>query len=337
MPCVGNQKMKLLYIYGILKDYTDEDKGLSLKEITDILENKYGITAERKSIYADIAALKEFGIDVCMIKSRDTRYYLGSREFEFAELKILVDLVQNSKFITKKKSAELISKIEKLTSIEKGELLQRQVCLSPGLKTGNEQIYYNVDKLHRAIISAKQIEFLYCQWCLNYGHYERVIKGYKRDGEKYTVSPYGLVFNDDNYYLVAYDEKSKSMKHYRVDKMERIEITDKNRNGLIEFLNLDFPSYKKQVFGMFGGKPEKVKIWFNNSLVGAVADRFGKEVEISQYDEDRFIAQVNVVASSQFFGWVFAFGDGARIIEPKSTVKEFKKFAKSVIKLYNKN
>lgn len=326
--------MKLIYIYGILKKYTDEEHGLTIREISQILEETYGITSERRSLYGDIAALKELGEDIFTIKSRDTRYYMGSHDFELAELKVLVDLVQNSKFITKKKSDELIAKIQKLTSVEKGKLLQKQVCMSTGLKTGNEQIYYNVDKLHRAIISAKKIEFLYCQWRLNYGHLERVVKCYRKNGEKYKVSPFGLVWNDDNYYLVAYDEGSEKIKHYRVDKMEHLEIIEENRCGMSEFLKLDFPAYKKQVFGMFGGTPQRVKIRFNNKLVGVVADRFGKDVEITRHDDNSFEATVNVALSSQFFGWVFGFGTDAKIVEPEKTVKEYKKYLSSVLRLY---
>lgn len=335
MAGAGNQKMRLLCLYRILKEYTDEENGLTIMEIARLLEEKYRIASERKSLYGDIAALREFGIDICMEKRNNTRYYLGSREFQLAELKILVDLVQNSKFITKKKSDELISKIQGLTSIRQGKLLQNQLCINCGLKTRNEQIYYNVDKIQRAIASSKQIEFLYCQWVLNYGHLERVIKSYKKNGKKYVVSPYGLIWNDDNYYLVAYDGNSEKIKHYRVDKMERIEILYGARMGTKQFLKLDFPDYKKQVFGMFGGESQRVKIRFDNSLVGAVADRFGKDVEIKKYDSSHFVAEVDVVVSGKFFGWLFAFGDKAKIMEPEKTVKEFRKFAKSVLKLYN--
>lgn len=335
MPGAGNQKMRLFCLYRILSDYTDEENGITLREIACILEEKYRIISARRSIYSDIAALKEFGIDICMVKSHDTRYYLGSREFELAELKILVDLVQNSKFITKKKSDELISKIKGLTSIYQGQYLEKQISINCSLKTRNEQIYYNVDKLQRAINSGRQIEFLYCQWVLNYGHLERVAKSYRKNGRKYVVSPYGLIWSDDNYYLVAYDGASEKIKHYRVDKMERIEILDGRRIGMKEFLKLDFPDYKKQVFGMFGGETEKLKIRFDNSLVGAVADRFGKDVEIKKYDGGHFVAEVNVVVSSKFFGWLFSFGDKAKVLEPEKTVREFRRFAKSVIKLYN--
>lgn len=326
--------MKLLCLYSILKKYTDEEHGLTIRELAQLLEETYGIACERKTLYKDIAALKDFGVDILTIKSHDTRYYMGSQDFELAELKVLVDLVQNSKFITKKKSDELIAKIERLTSVEKAKLLQKQVRMSESLKTANEQIYYNVDKLHRAIISANKIEFLYCQWRLNYGHLERVVKCYRKNGEKYKVSPFGLVWNDDNYYLVAYDESSEKIKHYRVDKMEHIEILKERRCGMSEFLKLDFPAYKKQVFGMFGGTPQSVKIRFDNKLVGVVADRFGRDVAITRHDENSFDAAVNVALSGQFFGWVFGFGTDARIIAPEKTVNLYREYLESVLKLY---
>ena len=334
MAGAGTQK-RLLCVYQILREYTDEEYGITIKDIALILEAEYRIVSARRSLYGDIAALRDFGVDICMVKSHDTRYYLGSREFELAELKILIDLVQNSKFITKKKSEELITKIKGLTSLRQGRILEKQANLNCSLKTTNEQIYYNVDKLQHAIAAKKQVEFLYSQWVLNFGHLDMVAKSYRKNGKKYVVSPYGLIWNDDNYYLVAYDGNSEKIKHYRVDKMERIEILYGERTGIKEFLKMDFPDYKKTVFGMFGGEPKKVKIRFENSLVGAVADRFGKDVKIEKYDACHFVAEVDVVISGKFFGWLFAFGDKAKIMEPEKTVKEFRKFAKSVLKLYN--
>lgn len=213
-----NQKLKLLYIMQMLKENTDENHAMSANDIISALA-KQGISAERKSIYDDIERLKLFGCDILSRRSEPKGYYLASRDFEIAELKLLVDAVQSSKFITEKKSNQLIHKIEQLASRHEAQTLQRQVVVSNRIKTMNESIYYNIDKLHSAISSDVKITFKYCSWTL-----AKKLEP-KKDGANYTVSPYILVWDDENYYLIGFDDDSKEIRHYRVDKMLNITIT----------------------------------------------------------------------------------------------------------------
>ena len=240
-----NQKLKLLYLAKIFMEKTDDDHGLTVANLIEEL-GKFDILAERKSIYDDIEQLRVFGLDICSRRGKSHQYFVGSREFELPELKLLVDSVQSSKFITHKKSMELISKIEKLTSSHNAKKLQRQVFVTNRVKTLNEQIYYNVDKIHEAIALNRQIAFKY--FSLNTDKQ----KLYRKNGEKYTETPVSLTWDDENYYLITYKEKYQNYAHYRVDKMDSIEITKEPR--LMPKNDFDVSSYSKSVFSMFGGE-----------------------------------------------------------------------------------
>ncbi|MGN0477172.1 MAG: helix-turn-helix transcriptional regulator, partial [Ruminococcus sp.] len=205
MPKKPNQKQKLLYIQRMFYEKTDENHGVTINDIIDYLDEK-GIEAERKSIYADIKTLQDFGMDIEKCKSKTVTYKLLSRDFEMPELKLLVDAVQSSKFITEKKSLELIKKVESLASQYEGKLLQRQVVVSNRIKTMNEKIYYNTDQIYSAIDQGKQITFSYNQWVLNFNNGEKVTKKKRRNGKLYKASPWALTWDDENYYLIAYDE-----------------------------------------------------------------------------------------------------------------------------------
>ena len=274
------QKQKLLYIQKILLEKTDENHGLSVNEIISELE-AYGITAERKSIYDDLRILETFGLDICSEKSKTVKYYIGSRDFQISELKLLVDAIQSSKFITEKKSLELIKKVEALSSENEAKQLQNQVVVSNRVKTANETIYYNVDRLHDAISRNRAVEFFYNRWKLNLGSTEKLTFERRRNGEKYLVSPWALCWDDENYYLIGFDEKYEQIRHYRVDKMEKIELTDKKRSGTEQFSNIDLAKYSQATFGMFAGESVKVTLSVDNSLVGVIADRFGKNIFIT--------------------------------------------------------
>ena len=329
------QKQKLLFIQKILLEKTDENHGITVNELIKELDS-YGITAERKSIYDDIHTLEFFGMDICVEKSKTVRYYVGERDFQISELKLLVDAIQSSKFITEKKSLELIKKLEKLTSTNEAQLLQRQVYVSNRVKTNNETIYYNVDRLHDAINKDKTITFYYNQWTIAYGSREKIKLERKRNGEKYSVSPWGLCWDDENYYLIAYEESSDKIKHYRVDKMEHIEVCDEQRLGKDKFKKFDIASYTKSTFSMFSGKETTVKLSVHNSLIGVIADRFGKNLFITKDEdkEDHFIVKITVNLSEQFYGWLFALGDKIKIIAPNEAVESFKKLAEKVSSLY---
>ncbi|MBQ5346905.1 MAG: WYL domain-containing protein [Ruminococcus sp.] len=329
------QKQKLLYIQKILLEKTDENHGLSVNEIISELE-AYGITAERKSIYDDLRILETFGLDICSEKSKTVKYYIGSRDFQISELKLLVDAIQSSKFITEKKSLELIKKVEALSSENEAKQLQNQVVVSNRVKTANETIYYNVDRLHDAISRNRAVEFFYNRWKLNLGSTEKLTFERRRNGEKYLVSPWALCWDDENYYLIGFDEKYEQIRHYRVDKMEKIELTDKKRSGTEQFSKIDLAKYSQATFGMFAGESVKVTLSVDNSLVGVIADRFGKNIFITadEENENRFLVSVNVNISEQFFGWLFALGENAKLISPEDVVKKFKKHSRKVSNMY---
>jgi predicted DNA-binding transcriptional regulator YafY len=324
MPKSANQKLKILYLMKILQEKTDETHQLSVPQLIRALEG-YGIKAERKSLYDDIEALRLFGVDVESVKSRTTGYYIANRDFELAELKLLVDSVQASKFITHKKSLELIKKIESLTSRYEAQTLQRQVYVSNRVKNMNESIYYSVDRIHSAIAQNRRITFKYVEYLLSK---ERI---YRRGGENYLISPLALTWNNENYYMLGFDSDAGIIKHYRVDKMMYIEITDEAREGLEEYAKIDLAVYVKKVFSMFSGSEEVVKLQFANDLVGVVIDRFGKDVTIMQKDECSFVAHVRVFTSPQFFGWLCAFGGKARILSPQRLADEFRTHVASVL------
>lgn len=329
------QKQKLLFIQKILLEKTDENHGITVNELIKELDS-YGITAERKSIYDDIHTLEFFGMDICVEKSKTVKYYVGERDFQISELKLLVDAIQSSKFITEKKSLELIKKLEKLTSTNEARLLQRQVYVSNRVKTNNETIYYNVDRLHDAINKDKTITFYYNQWTIAYGSREKIKLERKRNGEKYSVSPWGLCWDDENYYLIAYEESSDKIKHYRVDKMEHIDVCDEQRLGKDKFKKFDIASYTKSTFSMFSGKETTVKLSVHNSLIGVIADRFGKNLFITKDEdkEDHFVVKITVNLSEQFYGWLFALGDKIKIIAPNEAVESFKNLTEKVSSLY---
>ncbi len=329
------QKQKLLYIRKILLEKTDERHGLSINEIITELE-AYGINAERKSIYDDLRILETYGLDICSEKSKTVKYYIASRDFQISELKLLVDAIQSSKFITEKKSMELIKKVESLASENEAKQLQNQVVISNRVKTSNETIYYNVDRLHDAISSNRAVEFYYNQWKLNLGSTEKLTLERRRNGERYRVSPYALCWDDENYYLIAYDERNEEIRHYRVDKMESIEITDGKRVGERLFKKINLAGYARSTFGMFAGEEVMVTLSVDNSLAGVIADRFGKNVFITKDEncENHFLVRVNVNISGQFFGWLFALGDKVKIVSPEDVAKKFKRHSRKVSNLY---
>lgn len=304
----SGQKLKLLYIIKILMEETDENHGISTQGLIEKL-NAYDVSAERKSIYDDIAKLQDFGYDIIQKDNRSGGgYYLASREFEVAELKLLVDAVQSSRFITEKKSRELIGKLEHLVSKHEAKDLQRQVYVAGRVKTENESIYYQIDALHKAIQENKQIRFSYMEWN---SKKELVVKQ-----KAYQVSPWILMWKDENYYLVAYDEEADKLKHYRMDKIMDVEVINEPRAGQKQFQKLNPVEYVNKTFGMFGAVEEDIVLTFPEGLVGVIIDRFGKEVSIRP-DGDKLRARVKVMASNQFFGWVAGVGTQLTIAGPE--------------------
>ena len=323
-----NQKLKNLYLEKIFLEETDEQHGLTMPEIISKL-SAYGVNADRKTLYMDFEELRHFGLDIITQKEgRSTFYCLGSRTFELPELKLLVDSVQSAKFITDKKSADLIKKLESLVSKYEAKQLHRQVVISGRIKAMNESIYYNVDKLHEAISADRQIRFLYYQWNI------KKEMALKKNGAKYCVSPWGLMWDDENYYLVGYDAAESKIKHYRVDKMLDIDVTDDRREGKDSFKAFDMPKYTKSLFGMFGGEEQSVSIVVKNELVGVMIDRFGKDIMIIPYDEEHFKTTVSVAVSPQFFGWIMSFGTDMKILSPEPVAAQMREKIRQLAEQY---
>ena len=285
------QKLKLFYLRDFLLRNSDEEHLVTIKDMIAHLAS-HDISAERKSLYSDLSLLQDYGMDIVRTPKG---YYVGSRAFELPELKLLVDSVQSSKFITHKKTGTLIHKLESLASVHEAKQLNRQVFVMNRIKSMNESIEYNLKK-------------------------EPV---FRKQGAWYQVSPYALTWDDENYYMVAYDAAAEQIKHYRVDKMTDITMTDQPQAGAEAFAALDMGVYAKKVFGMFSGQERPVKLRVANHLVGAMLDRFGKEISIVPDGDDHFTLLVNVIISPQFFGWVCAFGSDIEILEPASVQEQF--------------
>ena len=313
-----NQKLKMLYLLKIFSEETDDLHPLTMPEIISKLA-AYGVNANRKTLYLDFEELRNFGVDIISNKvGHDCYYNIGSRDFELPELKLLVDSVQSSKFITDRKSTELIKKLESLVSKYEGKQLQRQVVISGRVKAMNESIYYNVDKLHEAIGAGCQIRFKYYQW-----NVDKQME-LRKDGAWYQVSPWALMWDDENYYLVAFDAGDGKIKHYRVDKMLSISVTKEKRLGQEQFKRFDMPRYTKSLFGMYGGEQVKVMLEARNDMVGVIIARFGKDILIAPVDSERFRVNVDVSMSNQFLGWIMAVGDGVKIVGPDKVVEKMR-------------
>ena len=325
----NNQKLKLLYLIKIFTEDTDDQHALTLPQIAEKLD-AYGVSAERKTLYQDFELLRDFGFDIIGQQARRNFYYhMGNRRFELPELKLLVDSVQSAKFITDKKSNALIKKLEGMVSKYEARKLQRQVIISGRIKAMNESIYYNVDKLHEAIGTDRQIRFKYFRWNINK---EMELR---KDGGWYQVSPWALMWDDENYYLVGYDAEDGKIKHYRVDKMWRISVADRKREGKEQFKAFNMPRYTKSLFGMFGGEEVKVTLEAENGMVGILLDRFGKDIPVKPVDADHFRTSVVVAVSSQFLGWIMALGDGVKIIGPDKVVARMKEEIRLISKMYD--
>lgn len=319
----------------ILLEETDEEHALTMEDLLARLE-RAGIHAERKSIYDDFEALRIYGLDVEKAAGRPCGYFVADRTFELPELKLLVDAVQSSKFITYKKSNELIHKVESLASIHQAKLLQRQVYVANRVKTMNEGVYYNIDLIHDAISRGRKIQFRYFEWAVSFAGKEKVQRRYRRDGQEYCISPWALTWDDENYYMIGFDSPAGMIKHYRVDKMAGITVTKENRDGQQHFEKFDMAIYSRRMFGMFGGEEETVRLRFTNRLIGVVLDRFGQDVFLSKEDGEHFTAVVRVAVSPQFLSWVFGFGAEVKILSPAHVTQAFAQQAQAALGEYQK-
>ena len=329
------QKQKLLYIMKFFTEKTDDDYGVTVSDIIEYLDG-YGIAAERKSIYSDIECLRDFGFDIVKSKvGKITLFSLVSRDFTTEELKLLIDAVQCSKFITLKKSRELIRKIERLTSENQAKELHRQVIVANRVKNSNEEIYRNIDSINRAINKKRKISFCYTNWTVSRTGARKLIKVRRHDGARYLLSPKALTWDDENYYMIAYDKDADMLKHFRVDKMEDISVEEERADSSKAVDKFDLAVYTKQVFGMYGGDTVNVRLRFDDALIGVVVDRFSDKVFIQPHSDGTFTMSAEVMLSPQFYGWLFSFGDKVRVVSPKAAKEGFCDYLRSVGELYN--
>ena len=311
-----NQKLKTLILQKTLLERTDEEHPRTVKELIDTLA-AWDVTAERKSIYDDLEALRAFGLDIQSRKGKTPGWFVGERPFELPELKLLVDAVQSCKFITRRKSDSLIRKLEGLTSVHQARQLQRQVYVERRVKTMNESVYYSIDKLHAALSAGKTVTFRYFEYNV------RKEKVFRREGRRYSVSPYGLIWNSENYYLVGWDGAMGEVRHYRVDKMAELAVTCVPAEGGPE--GFDVAAYAAKHFGMFSGREGKLRLRCENPMVGVVLDRFGQDVMLVPDGESHFTVTVDAVVSPQFFGWLFGLGPGVTLLSPDWAVEDFRR------------
>ena len=324
MPKSQNQKLKLIRLAQILLAETDREHALTMKRICERLE-EYGISAERKSVYDDLEQLRFVGIDVCKNASNPVGYYVAERDFELAELKLLVDAVQSSKFISESKSRALIRKLEGLTSTHEAGKLERQVTVVGRNKTMNADSVRAVDALHEAINSNKKITFKYFDWNI------KKEKEFRHNGKSYEISPWALVWDAENYYLIGYDSENSQMRHYRVDKMYSVRVRNLMREGREEFEKTDMAQISKMTFGMFSGEEELVTLECDMSLVGVVIDRFGRDITLRKLDENTFEVSVRVALSPNFYSWVACFAGRMKPTAPKIAVDGYKELLKKAL------
>ncbi len=330
MPKVGSQKQKLLQVREILLNETDEQHSLSMPEIVKLL-NRDGTTAERKSIRDDIDALYDFGLDIEIDEDvHPTQYRVLSREFQLAELKILIDSIQASKFITKTKSEELIDKIAHLASKHEAAVLKRPSVIVERIKNMNESIYYTLDYVQQAIYENHRISFRY----FNYDVKKE--KVYHCDGAIYEENPFALIYADENYYLLTYSDDEEKFKHYRVDKMEKVSVLNKSRSkqSKEKYSLISLSVYTKRTFSMYSGIERRVCMRFATKLSGVVIDRFGESVRIKIIDDDWFEINEYVMVSSMFFGWILSFGSDAYIVGSESIKRKMQEYLVGIMMNY---
>lgn len=326
MPKSANQKLKILYIVKFLYEETDEDHTLSIYDIIDKLE-KVNISAARRSITDDICALQDFGFNIVKERGKCDRYFLASRLFENAELQVLIDSIQATHFISKKKSETIIKNLMQLTSREKSHMFLEQLCFYDRVKSDNERIYYNVDALQNAIFKGRKASFKYFDYNI------KREKIFRRDGGDYIVNPVALNIDGEYYYLITYSEKYDDFIHYRIDKITDVEILEESRAMPKKKFNT--ANYIKPIFSMYNGETESVTVRFYKWHLNTVLDRFGKDVFISVVDENYFDATFKAAISPVFLSWIIGFGSEAKVISPKRVADKVKELALDTAKMYD--
>ena len=326
MPKSDNQKLKIFYIWDYLKEYSHQDHPVRAAELMQMLDRQHNIVCDRKTVYSDIAALQDYGVDIVSIPGKNGGYYIASRNFELPELKLLIDAVLSSKFLTEKKSRELIEKLCEECSVYDAQLMRRDVLVSGRVKSMNESIYYNVDTIQEAIAENRQITFRYFDWDLD---------GQRRyRAREYIASPYGLCQDNENCYLLALSARH-GITSYRVDRMSDIQLTGEARVPCPELTGRNLQAHASRLFQMYAGEAADVKLRFHRSLVNVVVDRFGKDTMLIPDGEDYFVFTVRVAVSPMFLSWIIGFGQKARVLHPRSVVERCRQLCLETLAQYN--
>ncbi len=320
-----NQRLKLFYLLDYLLDNTDETHTVKVQEIIEHFENYYKIPVEQKTVCSDLHLLDEYGYET-QYDGRTRGWRIVEREFDTQELQLLIDSVQSSRFITQKQAKNLTDRLKNKASHFDRALLDRRCYVPNRVRSQNDSIFYYLDDIHTAIANDWRITFQYFYYT------PMKTKAYYKKGEKYAVSPFALLWSENNYYLLAFE--SGKMKHFRVDKMDGIEVVPQKREGKEAFKELKLSERSLRVFSMFSGKVQKVKIRFSNHLANVVIDRFGQDIQMVPEDEKHFTIHTDIEVSPQFFGWVCGLGRGVRILAPAEVVEEMGNYVKGIAEMY---
>jgi len=329
MPKSENQRLKLLYLRDYLLKNTDENHTVKLTDIIEHLKIAHDIDVERKTVYTDFSMLKEYGMEI-EYDAVTQGYRVVERDFEPYELQLLVDSVQSSKFITAKIAKEICDKLKKFSSKHGRRTLDRQNYVPNRIRNQNDSAFYGLDNIHEAISNNQKVSFKYFSYTVNKE------KAYFKKGGVYIVSPYALMWQDNNYYLIAYEKGKKTgkIKHFRVDKIDSVNLLDEEREGQDDFKALNLSERSAKVFSMFGGKEERVSLRFSNHLTGVVLDRFGKDVSMRPDGDKHFLVSVTVEVSPQFFGWLCGLQRGVKIVSPNRVVKQMSEYVSGIAEMY---
>ena len=326
MPPEGKQKhkLKLVYLMRMLEEETDEESGLAMPQIIERLE-ALGVPAERKSIYRDIAALRDAGVEIRMLPKRPVEYALVRSELGIDDVMMLIDIVQSSRFITERKSNALVKSLKRLVSERERTMRDKRVHVRGRVKSQSESIFHSVDVIHEALQRKRKIRFLY----FSYGTDLR--RSARHEGKRYELTPVRVVFSDGNYYLAAYDDEAGMVKTYRVDRMELLQVSDAPATRCAAIANYDYEDFAYQSFSMFHGEPMRVTLHVEAELMDVIVDRFGRDVEVLRRAPDFADILVNVRKSPQFFGWGAGLNGGVTIAAPKRLAAEYRDWLKSLM------
>ena len=330
----GNKqsKTKLLAVYDILYEKTDEEHPMSADEILTELANR-GITAERKSIYKDVETLIDYGHEIIYVRSGKRGWFLNDREFEIPELCLLIDAVQSAGFISEKKTKELTTKLRGLTSVYLGNELGKKVYIDSGVKCKNEEIYYNIDTLYRAIMDGVQVEFNYSRRKLT----DRMTTA--SDTKSFTVNPYALIWSNDHYYLVCNNVKYENLMHLRIDRIKKVKILEKKARSFSDFtpytIRFNSADYAKRLFSMYSGEMRNIELICDNDIIENMLDRFGEKTPVVKYDDNSFILRTKVTISEGLVNWIIQFGEKIRIVYPAELKDMYVEKIRRISRLYN--